>query len=70
MEFDLIKDKKEYSELIDVVAKSLKDDALKLTKEIIAELSENKRIFTTRQYIHSVPRADTESKYLRYQYRS
>ena len=55
MEFDLLKDKKEYAEFVDVVTKSLKDDALKLTKEIITELSENKKIFTTRQYIHSVP---------------
>lgn len=55
IEFDLIKDKKEYSEIVDLVTKSLKDDAIKLTKEVIKELSENKKIFTTRQYIHSVP---------------
>lgn len=53
--FDLIRDKKEYSEFIDILTKTLKEDVKKLTKEYITELSESKRIFSTRQYIHSVP---------------
>ena len=53
--FDLIKDKKEYEEYIDVLTKEVKDNFVKLTKEYIDELAEQKLIFTTKQYMHVVP---------------
>lgn len=53
--YDLVKDKKEYIQVIDTLTKTLKDDVNKLTKEYITELSENKKIFSTKQYIHAVP---------------
>lgn len=53
--YDLIKDKKEYGEYIDVLTKEIKDGFVKLTKEYIDELSENKSIFTTKQYMHVIP---------------
>lgn len=53
--YDLVKDKKEYAEFIDVLTKTIKDDVEKLTKTKIAELSENKKIFSSRQYLHNVP---------------
>ncbi len=53
--YDLIKDKKEYAAFIDTLTKELKDKVEKLTKAKIAELSENKKIFSSRQYLHNVP---------------
>lgn len=53
--YDLIKDKKEYEEYIDVLTKEVKDGFAKLTKEYIDELAEQKLIFTTKQYMHVVP---------------
>lgn len=53
--YDLIKDKKEYAEFIDTLTKEIKDNVEKLTKAKIAELSENKKIFSSRQYLHNVP---------------
>ncbi|MBR6614093.1 MAG: hypothetical protein IKK84_04940 [Clostridia bacterium] len=53
--YDLIKDKKEYAEFIDKLTKDIKDKVEKLTKAKIAELSENKKIFSSRQYLHNVP---------------
>ncbi|MBR6688944.1 MAG: hypothetical protein IKL68_02895 [Clostridia bacterium] len=53
--YDLIKDKKEYAEFIDKLTKDIKDNVEKLTKAKIAELSENKKIFSSRQYLHNVP---------------
>lgn len=53
--FDLIKDKKEYEEYIDSLTKEIKDGFVKLTKEYIDELAEQKLIFTTKQYMHVVP---------------
>ena len=53
--FDLLKDKKEYEEYIDSLTKEVKASFVKLTKEYIDELLENKLIFTTKQYIHNVP---------------
>lgn len=53
--FDLIKDKKEYEEYLNDLIKSIKDNLVKLEKEHIDELAEQKLIFTTKQYIHVVP---------------
>ena len=53
--FDLIKDKKEYEEYIAELTKFVKDSFVKLTKEVIEELLENKKIFTTKQYMHVLP---------------
>ena len=53
--YDLIKDKKEYAVFIDTLTKEIKDKVEKLTKAKIAELSENKKIFSSRQYLHNVP---------------
>ena len=53
--FDLIKDKKEYEEYLELLTKEVKTSFTKLTKEYIEELVENKLIFTTKQYIHVVP---------------
>jgi len=53
--FDLIKDKKEYEEYIELLTKHIKEDFVKLSKEYIDELAEQKLIFTTKQYIHVVP---------------
>lgn len=55
LEFDLIKDKKEYEEYIATLVKQIKESFVKLTKEYIDELVENKLIFTTKQYMHVVP---------------
>ncbi len=55
LEYDLIKDKKEYEEYIDGLTKQIKESFVKLTKEYIDELAEQKLIFTTKQYIHVVP---------------
>ena len=53
--YDLIKDKKEYEDYIEKITKTIKDGFIKLTKESIGELIENKLIFTTKQYLHVVP---------------
>jgi len=53
--YNLIKDKKEYEEYIDVLTKEIKQSFVKLTKEYIDELAEQKLIFTTKQYMHVVP---------------
>lgn len=53
--YDLIKDKKEYEEYIDIITKTVKDNFTKLEKAYIDELAEQKLIFTTKQYIHVVP---------------
>jgi hypothetical protein len=53
--YDLIKDKKEYAAFIDTLTKEIKEKIEKLTKAKIAELSENKKIFSSRQYLHNVP---------------
>ena len=55
LSFDLIKDKKEYEEYIDGITKQVKEFFVKLTKEYIDELVENKLIFTTKQYMHVLP---------------
>lgn len=55
LSFDLLKDKKEYEEYIEVLTKEIKDTFVKLTKEYIDELVEQKLIFTTKQYMHVVP---------------
>jgi len=53
--YDLVKDKKEYADVVILLTKELKEEVVKLTKEYISELSENKKIFSTRQYIHNIP---------------
>jgi len=53
--YDLVKDKKEYADSIDTLTKTLKQGMVKLTKECISGLSENKKIFSTRQYLHTIP---------------
>lgn len=53
--FDLIKDKKEYEEYADTFTKTIKENFIKLEKEYIDELAEQKLIFTTKQYMHVVP---------------
>ncbi|MBQ8042906.1 MAG: hypothetical protein IJ272_01995 [Clostridia bacterium] len=53
--YDLVKDKKEYEEYIDTLTKEIKDSFVKLTKEYIDMLAEQKLIFTTKQYMHVVP---------------
>lgn len=53
--YDLIKDKKEYEEYIDVITKTVKESFVKLEKAYIDELAEKKLIFTTKQYMHVVP---------------
>ena len=53
--YDLVTDKKEYNEVVNLVTKELKEQVVKLTKEYITELSENKKIFSTRQYVHNIP---------------
>ena len=54
-EYDLIKDKKEYMDFIDTLTKSIKEDVIKLSKEVIEEFVQNKKIFSSKQYLHSVP---------------
>ena len=53
--YDLIKDKKEYLDFIDDITKDIKDRFIKLSKEVIEELINNKVIFTTKQYLHVLP---------------
>lgn len=53
--YDLIQDKKEYELYITEITKCIKDNFKKLEKEYIDELAENKLIFTTKQYVHSIP---------------
>lgn len=53
--FDLIKDKKEYEEYVDILTKEIKASFTKLDKEHIDYLAEQKLIFTTKQYMHVVP---------------
>jgi len=53
--YDLTKDKKEYDEYVTTLTQEVKESFAKLTKEYIEELAENKCIFTTKQYIHSLP---------------
>lgn len=53
--YDLTKDKKEYDEYVTILTQEVKESFAKLTKEYIEELAENKCIFTTKQYIHSLP---------------
>lgn len=53
--YDLIKDKNEYDGYIEALTSCIKGDFVKLTKEYIDELAEQKLIFTTKQYLHVVP---------------
>lgn len=53
--FDLVEDKKEYEDYIECVTSSIKNNFVKVTKELINELTENKQIFTTKQYLHTLP---------------
>lgn len=53
--YDLIKDKKDYEEYINILIKTVKDSFVKLEKAYIDELAEQKLIFTTKQYMHVVP---------------
>lgn len=53
--YDLIEDKKEYEEYINTIVKLAKDEFTKLTKELIDELIENKKIFSSKQFLHTIP---------------
>ena len=53
--YDLIKDKKDYEEYVDMLVKEIKQSFTKLSKEYIDELAEQKLIFTTKQYMHVLP---------------
>lgn len=55
LSFDLIKDKKDYEEYVNSLTNCVKDNLVKLTREYIDELAEQKLIFTTKQYMHVVP---------------
>lgn len=55
IEYDLEKDKAEYSEYINTLTCELKQLGTKLTKEYIDELNEAKKIFSSKQYIHTLP---------------
>lgn len=58
IEYDLQKadDKKSYAEYICNLTGEIKNSGyIKLTNEIIEELINNKEIFTTKQYMHSIP---------------
>lgn len=55
IEYDLVKDKVEYDEYINTLTVEIKNTATKLTKEYINELADLKKIFTSKQYIHTLP---------------
>lgn len=55
IEYDLKKDNKEYEEYISTLTGEVKSVATKLTKEYITELNESKKIFSSKQYIRTLP---------------
>lgn len=55
IEYNLKKDNKEYEEYISTLTGEVKSVATKLTKEYITELNESKKIFSSKQYIRTLP---------------
>lgn len=55
IEYDLDENKNEYNEYINTLTSQLKLIGVKLTKEYIEQLNESKKIFSSKQYIHTLP---------------
>ena len=55
LSYNLVNDKKDYEDYVESLVKHIKENFIKLTKEYIDELAEQKLIFTTKQYMHVIP---------------
>ena len=53
--FDFQKEEKEYTEYVDTVTKEIKGEFVKLSKEVIETLVNDKLIFTSKQFLHVLP---------------